>query len=61
VAGDVGGERAEDDPSAGPEVRSVKHELRGVIVAKPFKGTINVSGEPHHDLEREAALMLMRE
>ena len=37
-------------------------------MAKPFKGTINVgafaidvSGEPYHDLEREAALMLMRE
>jgi hypothetical protein len=47
------------------------------MMAKPFKGTINVdiqftggvidrvaidvSGEPYHDLEREAALMLMRE
>jgi hypothetical protein len=44
-------------------------------MAKPFNGTISVvhrrrhrpghaidvSGEPYHDLEREAALMLMRE
>jgi hypothetical protein len=38
------------------------------MMAKPFKGTINVDIRdsepdwvPYHDLEREAALMLMRE
>jgi hypothetical protein len=35
--------------SAGPEVATVNDELRGVTMAKPFKGTI------------EAALMLKRE
>jgi hypothetical protein len=84
--GDAGGGRADDDPSRWPQFRGAKHELREVIMAKPFKWTINVdtedypgkppyqftggvidrvaidvSGEPYHDLEREAALMLMRE
>jgi hypothetical protein len=66
--GDAGGGRADDDPSRWSQFRGVRHELREVMMAKPFKGTINVgafaidvSGEPYHDLEREAALMLMRE
>jgi hypothetical protein len=58
-------------------IRKVLRATQGVMMAKPFKGTINVdiqftggvidrvaidvSGEPYHDLEREAALMLMRE
>ena len=30
-------------------------------MAKPFKGTINVSGKPYEDLEREAVAMMSRE
>jgi hypothetical protein len=112
--GDADGGRADDDPSRWSQFRGVRHEWREVIMAKPFKGTVNVdirdsepdwvpfeppvapyaapsvvyivlddvgfsamryqftggvidrvaidvSGEPYHDLEREAALMLMRE
>jgi hypothetical protein len=30
-------------------------------MSEPFKGTIDVSGEPYLDLEREAAAILARE
>jgi len=30
-------------------------------MAKPFKGTVNVSGRPYVDLEHEAVAMMARE
>src|SRR5712675_328871 len=40
--GDADGGQADDDPSRWSQFRGVRHEWREVIMAKPFKGTVNV-------------------